>query len=381
MAQGQQLGLGLIGGGGFGTYCLEAFRRLGCVRLVAAARAAKPDARALCDRLGVRVLDSYEEVIACEDVGVVHVATPPESHYRLALAALRAGKHVLCEKPPALCAREAEALARAADEAGVFFAPNFVMRFSPIAGIVRDLVRGGALGRVLAADVTNCASDAGLPPDHWFWAKDTSGGIFIEHGVHFFDLYAWWLGPGEVLSAHAERRERGGQEDRVTCTVRHALAGHSGIPVTHYHGFDQVAPMDRTEHRLVCELGDVRVEGWLPQRLTVDAAVDDASLGRLRGCLPDAEAEVLEEYPPGRRDILGRGEVRHVTKRVRLRYSLPQDKESLYADAIRALLADQVAWVRDRGHRRHVTARQGVEALACAESAARLAEAGARGGA
>jgi predicted dehydrogenase len=49
----------------------------------------------------------------------------------------------------------------------------------------------------------NEAGDEGLGPEHWFWDRDTSGGIFVEHGVHFFDLVASWLGAGHVVAAVA----------------------------------------------------------------------------------------------------------------------------------------------------------------------------------
>jgi predicted dehydrogenase len=351
----EPFGLGLLGCGAFGVFCLEALRHLPEVRLVAAARATRAPARAACEALGVRVLPTYRDVIDRADVHVVHVATPPATHPELALQALRAGKHVLCEKPPALRRADAEEMVRAAERAGRFLATNFVMRYSPVAAAVRRVLETGALGGVLAAGLCNCASDSGLGADHWFWDKAVSGGIFLEHAVHFFDLYESWLGPGQVVSARAERREGDGLEDRAACTVRHAPSGADSaagpaVLVTHYHGFDQVAVLDRTEHRLVCELGDVRVEGWLPQRLTVDAAVDEAALRALCDCLPGASVDELARYDGAAPGVLGRGKVRSVARRVRLR------------------------WERDPGHRRLVTERSGPAALAYAETAARLAE-------
>lgn len=107
--------------------------------------------------------------------------------------------------------------------------------------------------------------------------------------MHFFDLYAHWFGPGRAMRAHAETRPLTDQQDRVICLVRH----DTGMLANHYHGFDQVAPMDRTSHRIVCQLGDIRVDGWIPLSLTVDAAVDEARLAALAAAIPDAQGQTI----------------------------------------------------------------------------------------
>ena len=377
MSHDEKLGLGLVGAGAFGLFCLEAFADVDRVRLTAAARAGRPEAIEVCDRLSVPRLPKYSDVIRHPDVDVVYVATPPSSHRELVLEALRAGKHVLCEKPLALRADDASEMVGAAREGGRMLATNFVMRHSPAVEIVKRILDAGVLGKVLSASVTNCGSDSGLFPDHWFWDRSLSGGIFIEHGVHFFDMYEHWLGPGHICSAHAESRDNGGMEDRVMCTVRHgAGAGVEGTLVTHYHGFDQIAHMDRTDHRLVCEMGDVHVSGWVPLQVTVDAALDDAGADALAACCPAGQLRTIETFAPETMDVSGRGKPRHVTRRVRLDYADPLSKQDLYTKCVRDLLADQVAWLVDAGHRRKVTEDSGLSALRLAEAATDLAHAG-----
>ncbi len=372
MSKAKGFGLGLIGCGSFGRFCLDAFGRLdpAIVRPIAAAHVtSRPAAKADSD-LPVPVLDSPGKLLARGDVDVVHIATPPASHLRLALMALKAGKHVLCEKPLALTVQQADEMIAAAAKAGLLLAVSFVMRYNPVAEATKAVIDSGVLGRVLSGRLTNCASEAGLGPKHWFWDKSISGGIFIEHGVHFFDLYRYWLGSGGVISAHAERRQETGQEDRVTCTVRH----DGGALVSHYHGFDQSPLISRTDHRLACEMGDVRVTGWIPLTLEVDAAVDDLGAAKLAECCSTCDIELLAAYKPEEMRTMGRGQRRLVTKRIRLRYKPRDDKQAAYADDIRSLLKDQLAFIRDRKHVRRVIETDGREALVLAEAAAQMAE-------
>ena len=222
----------------------------------------------------------------------------------------------------------------------------------------------------LSARLTNCACDTLLGPEHWFWDKEISGGIFIEHGVHFFDLYSYWLGPGQVISAQAETRGPAGQEDRATCQIRH----DSGAIASQYHGFDQVLLMDRTDHRIVFEMGDVRVAGWIPLTVTLDAAVDDAGLEKLTQPMPGCRVEVTAEFGEDARQMTGRGKPRHVTQRVAISYTPEADKQKVYSDSVRRLLADQIAFIRDSKHSRTITEQNGRDSLAMAWAAAELAE-------
>ncbi len=369
MSSSDPVGLGIIGCGGFGLFCLDAFSQVREVRVVAVADAHAPAARQAADKLGISPCKDAAELIARKDVAVVHVATPPNSHDELALAAIKAGKHVLCEKPLAMNLTQADEILAAADRAGVIVPVNFVLRYNPVVDAVKAIIDSGVMGRVLAGFLTNCAFDTFMPPDHWFWDSSVSGGIFIEHGVHFFDMYAHWLGTGRVVGAHTELREGTGQEDRVMCTMR-----HDGVLVNHYHGFDQIKPMDRADHRLVCELGDIRVQGWIPLTLTVDAAVDDAAADQLARCCRGCEVKTVETFDAEHQKMRGRGELRKVTRRINLSYCPNNDKQAVYAGSIRALLADQVAFIRDRTHIRRVVESNGREALAIACAAAEMAK-------
>ena len=117
------------------------------------------------------------------------------------------------------------------------------------------------------------------------------------------------------------------------------------------------------------------MSGWIPLRLTLDAAVNDATEARLRDACPGAEMETVETFDAEPRELIGRGRQRDVSRRIRMRYEPNADKLTVYAESIRALLAEQVAYVRDPSRRRRVTEQNGRDSLALAEAAAKLADA------
>ena len=146
-----------------------------------------------------------------------------------------------------------------------------MQRYNPLFDAVRRLVEGRVLGEVLHGTFENYASDENLPAEHWFWDRSKSGGIFVEHGVHFFDLFAGWLGPGRVEAAQVGVRPGTAIEEHVHCTVRY---GDTAL-VNFYHGFHQTGRMDRQELRLVFERGDLTLYDWVPTRARVHAVVDE----------------------------------------------------------------------------------------------------------
>ncbi len=367
------LGLGLIGCGSFGLFCLDNYSRMDSVRLTAVADAREQAANNIASDFGIKkIFTNPADLIAQEDVDIVHIATPPSSHLDLATQALRAGKHVLCEKPLAMNTAQTDQILAAAEKANRIVSVNFVLRYNAITNIVKTIIDSGVMGKVLNGRLTNCAADRNLHPGHWFWDKNISGGIFIEHGVHFFDLYRHWLGPGEVISAHTELRPGTNQEDRVTCTLRH----ENGALVSHYHGFDQLSPMDRANHRLVCEMGDIWVDGWIPLYATIDAIVDDEGAEKLQACCPDAEIMILENFEAEQRQIMARGEMRFVTKRVRMHFCPETNKQAVYSASVRSLLGDQIEYIRNPQHQRVITDCDGSRAVAIAQAATNMATSG-----
>jgi predicted dehydrogenase len=360
-----QLGIGVIGCGGFGLFALQQFVQVPGVRLAGMAGTARPAALAAANRYGVEDVIDIDRLLQLPTVGLVYISTPPFLHYEQAKGALQAGKHVICEKPLALTVAQADELAALARERDRLLVANLMQRYNPLYEIIGQVIERRPLGALLHGYFENYASDENLPPEHWFWDHEKSGGIFVEHGVHFFDMLTGWLGTGEVVAAQASRRSDG-CEDQVQCTVRYG----DGVHFNFYHGFHQPGRMDRQELRLVFEQGDILLQGWVPTTVRIHAVADESQTRQLCELFPGARLDALVSYGPRDRAFYSHGRQHDVYQQFQL-YWEGMQKMPLYCELLRRMMTDQAAWIRDRGHQRRITERNGRDsvAMACAADA------------
>lgn len=364
-----EIGLGVCGCGGFGLFALQHFTQVPCIKLIGIAGTHWPAALAAAARFGVENLDDIGELLRRDDIDLVYIATPPFLHYSQALAAMESGKHVIVEKPLALTIRQADELIAVARRQDRLLVANLMQRYNPLYDAVRRLVQVRVLGELLHGSFENYASDENLPAGHWFWDRDKSGGIFVEHGVHFFDMFAGWLGPGRVEAAQVGIRPETMIEEHVHAT---ALYGRSAL-VNFYHGFHQAGRMDRQELRLVFERGDVTLSDWVPTRARIHALVDERQTRDLCDLFTGARLDVAASYGGQDRACRGRGKVIDAYQIIDLSWGDCQAKSPLYGRLLRSLMEDQVAWIRNRNHRRVVTEANGRDSLAMACAADALA--------
>lgn len=367
------LGIGAIGAGGFGLFALQQFLQAPGTRLIGIAGTNREGALAMARRFGVPDVVEVDALLANPEVDLIYIATPPFLHFPQARAALLAGKHVICEKPLALTVAQADELLAIAKARDLLCIANLMQRYNPLFEAARALVESRALGECLHGWFENYASDEGLGPDHWFWDRAKSGGIFIEHGVHFFDLFEGWLGPGEVVAAQRVLRPGSGIEEQVQCTVRYA----SGPLVNFYHGFTQPSRLDRQEFRLLFEHGELTLEEWVPVRARIRAAVNEEQTRTLMELFPGSRLDVLKTF--GGRDRAARGRFKDVdiSQQIELHHALGDDKMQRYCELLRSLFDDQLAWLRDRTHERKITERNGRDSVVMAAAAMALADASA----
>ncbi len=361
--------LGVVGCGGFGLFALQHFTQVSGVKLIGMAGTHRPASLAAAARFGIENNDDVGELLRREDVDLIYIATPPFLHHEQAMAVLEAGKHVIVEKPLAMTVGEADELVLAARQRDRLLVANLMQRYNPIFMAVTRLVKSGVLGEVLHGSFENYASDENLPANHWFWDRSKSGGIFIEHGVHFFDLFAGWLGAGRVEAAQVGIRPGTAIEEHVQCTVRYG----SAALINYYHGFHQCGRMDRQELRLVFERGDLTLYDWVPTRARIHAIVDERQTRELCDLFPGARLDVIASYGGKDRACRGRGKAIDAYQIIDLSFGDGRDKSPLYGQLLRSMMEDQAAWIRDRNHQRVVTEANGRDSLAVACEADALA--------
>ena len=146
----------------------------------------------------MRFFESAERLL--ESVDAVVVCSENRRHAGGVIPALRAGVDVLCEKPISTTVEDAHEMIRAAEETGQRFGIAFPVRHAPAVRRAREIVRSGAIGRVLAVNGTN----HGQPPGGWVLDPEMSGGgAVMDHTVHVADLLRW-IFAREIVSVYAE---------------------------------------------------------------------------------------------------------------------------------------------------------------------------------
>jgi predicted dehydrogenase len=128
------------------------------------------------------------------EVTVVSIATEPATHAVFAVEAMEAGKHVIVEKPLALTPSDAHRVMDTARRTGRVATVDHVLRHHPLENAVETIARDELLGPLRTFALANHAIVDVIPPSHWFWDEARSGGILVEHGIHFFDLAARMAG-------------------------------------------------------------------------------------------------------------------------------------------------------------------------------------------
>lgn len=374
-----QLGIGVIGMGGFGLYAVQQFLQHPHTKLVAIAGSRREEARRTAERFGADQLGSIEELVAHPDVDVVYIATPPFLHYEQAMLALEAGKHVICEKPLAMNPEQGRQMLAKAAEKGLLMVTNLMQRYNPLFARIKHLIDQNLLGEFLHGYFENYAGDEGLSPDHWFWDREKSGGIFIEHGVHFFDLFAGWLGKGEVVAAQIAKRPNSADvedheiEDQVQATVRYGDETTGYHFVNFYHGFTQTGRMDRQEMRLLFERGDITLYEWVPTRMVLRCVADEATTKALMDLFPGAQLNVTANIDPSK-PIGGRHKQFHAYQQIELRYGFDVEKQHRYSELLRLMFRDQATYLKAPATHRIITEENGLSSLEIAFAADQMAK-------
>ncbi|WP_223690147.1 Gfo/Idh/MocA family protein [Leifsonia poae] len=220
------LRVGLIGAGGISHVHAAAWRELGARVSVHS----HVGAEALAEQYGFTLAPSLDELLAAVDI--VDIVTPSNTHRDLALAAIAAGKHVVCEKPLATTAEAAREIVAAAQAAGVQVYPAHVVRFFPDYSKVEEQVTAGRIG---TPAVLRFVRGGEAPRSgSWFFDESAGGGIVLDQMIHDLDQALWLAGPvTEVYAVQSPASVNGRVPEVVTA---HVVLTHAGGAISHVQG-------------------------------------------------------------------------------------------------------------------------------------------------
>jgi predicted dehydrogenase len=221
------VGIGIIGTGFARTTQIPGFRDCMGAKIVAIASRTRERAEAIAKEFGIdHVFSDWRDLVTHPDVVLVSVVTPPSTHMEITLAALEQRKAVLCEKPMALNAAEAQRMTEKAMAAGVLALIDHELRFLNSRRVMRGMLQGGAIGSVRHCNYVFRSDYRGIGDRPWDWWSDETmgGGALGAIGSHVVDSFRWILSTEVtnvlgMLTTHIKQRpdkERGGVARAVT---------------------------------------------------------------------------------------------------------------------------------------------------------------------
>ena len=195
-----KLNLALVGTGRMGiAYARYLANRVPGATLYAVADVRLEAAEAARAEFGAaRAVTDYRDLLTDKNVDGIVVMTPTKLHKDVVIDAARAGKAIFCEKPLSLAIEDAEAMKAAVAQCGVFFQLGFMRRFDPGYAAAKKKIDAGAIGTPCVFKSTSKDKER---PSVDYLRPENSGGLFIDMGIHDFDLARWFM--GDVASVYS----------------------------------------------------------------------------------------------------------------------------------------------------------------------------------
>jgi len=192
------IGVAILGTGFGEAVHIPALKHLDDVDIVAVVSRRADRAKAVAARHDIpHATTNWRNAITDPEVHAVVIATPPHLHHQMAITALEAGKHVLCEKPMARNLAETRDMVKLAATANVVAMINHEFRYLPIRARVKELIDEGYVGEPQSVSMNVFRSTLADPngrPFGWLMEQDKAGGMLGASGSHYIDSLRWWLG-------------------------------------------------------------------------------------------------------------------------------------------------------------------------------------------
>jgi len=198
--------IGLVGTGGIGNHHAKTYEPIEGVKIVAVCDIARKKALQYAERWGIpkkNVFTSYNKMLEMDEIDTVSVCTYNQAHRRPTVAALKADKHVFCEKPMAATLADATAMVRAAKEAGKILHIAIHSRYQPGIVMSRKIVEAGILGDIYYSESAGCRR-RGTPGGTFIYKKTAGFGAVVDIGVYnmFNTLYTLGYPKPVTVSAY-----------------------------------------------------------------------------------------------------------------------------------------------------------------------------------
>jgi len=197
-----KLKIGIIGTGGISHEHIQAYVKSPYVELYAFCDIDVAKVKAVGEKYGVsKTFTDVHKMLELKEIDAVSVCTWNSEHASCVIAALKAGKHVLCEKPMAISAQQAREMKDVADATGKLLMIGFVRRFGNDCIVLKDFINSDFFGEIYYAKATYLRRNGN--PGGWFGDKSRSaGGPLIDLGVHVTDLVRYLLGNPKPISVY-----------------------------------------------------------------------------------------------------------------------------------------------------------------------------------
>lgn len=311
------LNVGIIGAGFFGKKHAEAIAALDETRLVAVSRTDQDELSAFTQRFGGQGYINYRDLLANPNVEAVLVATPHHLHTEIAIAAAKAGKHILLEKPMAPTLAECDQILHAVKAASVRLMVGHISQFSPTYRIAKALITSGEMGEVVWG--VSSMNKLWLESNRRDWHLDrvTGGGMWLTAGMHCLDRLTWLVGSqAQSVSAQFGVRFHDQQADDVGMIFLRYANGVSGTVIS--TGYQTGSPTNLTE--LTCTKGMLKVsyetgvqigrdENW---RLIPESVAAAESLHWMATALVDEWRALLNAIETGGETPVSGDSARHI---------------------------------------------------------------------
>ena len=206
-------------------------------------------ARAVAEKPGARALTDYRELVGMVDAALV--AVPNDLHAAVTSDLLRAGVHVLVEKPLAPTVRECDLILAAEADSGSVLAVGLDFRFAPAIRLVKEMLDAEVLGSVRELDLRHGTDNRWPLQSGYLFDRDRAGGgVLLDHGAHLLDHVLWWLGRCAVDSYRDDGR--GGLEADAEVRLTARSGGHCVVELSRTRAL-------RNTCRIECDRGVLEV--------------------------------------------------------------------------------------------------------------------------